>query len=101
MFIIVYSLHVIIVGCVLLREYRLIRSFTSKERVCYRVRSDSRFEYPSDTFCTNDRSGVRDLGDDYEFDIRIRDELTPSMWSGLWLCYTTDGAHTRAKMIVR
>ena len=65
-------------------------------RVFYRVRFGSRFEYPSDTLCANDRSGVSDLCDDHEGDIRIGDELVPFMWSGSWLCYVTEGADTRA-----
>ena len=71
------------------------------ECVCYGVRFGSRFEYPSDTYYANDRSGAGELCDDHEVVIRIRDELISSMWSRSWLCYVTDGAHTRAKMIER
>ena len=73
----------------------------SDECVFNRVRFGSRFEYPSDTYCANDRSGAGELCDDHEVVIRCRDELISSMRSRSWLCYITDGAHTRAKMIER
>ena len=67
----------------------------------YRVWFGSRFEYPSDTLCANDRSGAGDLCDDHEFDIGIGYELIHSMSSGSRLCRVPNGAHTREEMIVR